>query len=87
MNDTIVVNQPRLTTEEDIMAENDGEMEMTIVGEEELAGGHPVCIFPLYYSQTKLLYIHILLMVVCCVFHHLAGVHCGTEGTCHHSGR
>lgn len=42
MNDTIVVNQPRLTTEEDIMAEATEEMEMTIVGEDELQGGHPV---------------------------------------------
>lgn len=44
LNDTIVVNQPRLTTEEDIMAEGTEEMEMTIVGEDELQGGHPVYI-------------------------------------------
>lgn len=42
LNDTIVVNQPRLTTEEDIMAEGAEEMEMTIVGEDELQGEHPV---------------------------------------------
>lgn len=48
-----MVNQPRLTTEEDIIAEGGEEMEMTIVGEDELQGGQPVRLTILYSICTK----------------------------------